>query len=195
MAEMRIALDGHMIGSRETGNETYVVQLATALGHLGGYQYRLYTPHPHAVPPDMAVLPALSVQAFPDVPSFVRIPLLYPRMARAHDLSLLHMTYVAPPRSPSPVVLTVHDVSYRIFPEFFSPKVRLILGLLVGPSVRRAARVITVSECARRDIIRFYRVRPERVVVTPEAAGPQYIPQSADEVQCVRQAYHLTGRY
>ena len=195
MAEMRIAFDGHMIGSRESGNETYALQLAAALGHLGGYQYRLYISHPHAVPPDMALPPSLSARAFPGVPSFVRIPWLYPRLVRADGVSLLHMTYIAPPRISCPVVLTVHDVSYRIFPQFFSPRVRFILGMLVGPSVRRAARIITISESTRRDIIRFYRVPPEQVAVTLLAAAPLYRPQTAEQIRRVRQAYALPEQY
>ncbi len=190
-----IGLDAHMVGTRETGNETYVVQLAAALGQLGGYDYTLYTPHPELLPAELAQAPHLSVRAFPDVPSFVRIPWLYPRLARADGLALLHMTYIAPPRSPVPVVLSVHDISYRIFPQYFSPRVRLVLGLLVGPSVRHAARVIVISERTRQDVIRFYRVPPERIVVTPLAAAPQYSPQSEEEVGRIRRKYGLPERY
>lgn len=190
-----IALDGHMIGTRETGNETYIVELGAALGRLGGYDYRLYTPHPGAVVGALKSAPGISTRPFADVPSFVRIPWLYPRLVQKDHVSLLHMTYIASPRASCPVVLSVHDVSYRIFPEFFSPRVRLILRLLVGPSVRHAARVITLSECARRDVIGFYRVPPERVTVTPAAAGPQYTPQPQSEVARVRAAYNLPQRY
>ena len=192
---IRVAFDGHMIGTRETGNETYAVQLAAALGRLGGYDYRLYMPHPAAIPPGLQDTPNLAVRPFLDVPSAVRIPWLYPYLMRRDKARLLHMQYVAPPWTPCPVVLAVHDVSYKLFPEFFSPRVRLITGLLVGPSLRRAARVVTLSESTRRDILRFYRVRPERVVVTPAAAGTQYAPQPPAEVARVRAAYRLPPRY
>ncbi len=189
-----IALDGHMIGTQETGNETYAGQLAAGLGRLGGYHYRLYTPLPEAVPEAVHGLRALTLRPFPNVPSAVRVPWLYPRLLRVDGARLLHVQYVAPPRAPCAVVVTVHDVSYKHFPEFFSPRVRLITGLLVGPSIRRAARVLTLSECSRQDILRFYGVPPERVVVTP-AAGPQYWPQSAAEIGRVRAAYDLPERY
>jgi glycosyltransferase involved in cell wall biosynthesis len=184
-----------MVGTHETGNETYIVQLAEALGRLGGYDYRLYTPVPEAIPPQVLSSPSVSVRAFANVPSFVRIPWLYPRLARRDELRLLHMSYVAPPRLPGPLVLSIHDVSSRVYPAFFSPRVRLLLGLLVGPGVRRAARIITISESAKRDIVRFYRVRPGRIVVTHLAAGSQFSPQSDREVSRVRQAYSLPSRY
>src|SRR5690242_9480218 len=161
-----VGLDLHMVGSGETGNETYAVELARALGRLGGYAYRLYTPDSAALPPDLATLPAATVRPFGDVPAPVRIAWRYPRLVRADGLRLLHMQYVAPLPLGCPLVLTVHDVSYRRYPEFFAPRVRFLISALIGPSLRRAARVITISECSRRDIIHFYRLPPARVVVT-----------------------------
>jgi glycosyltransferase involved in cell wall biosynthesis len=184
-----------MVGTRETGNETYVVELASALAQIGGYDYRVYTPQPEKLPRELRAQPGLRIRTFPDVPSFVRIPFLYPRMAREDNLSILHMTYIAPPVSPSPVVLSVHDVSYRIYPQFFSPRVRLLLGMMVGPSMRRAARVITISERTKRDIVRFYRVPPQRIVVTPLAAGARYRLQAPQEVERVRREYGLGEKY
>src|SRR5690242_13331619 len=128
MVKVRIALDGHMIGTGETGNETYARSLAEALGRLGGYEYRLYTPDPTAVPPTLRTLPHLAVRPFRDVPAYVRIPWLYPRLVQADGVRLLHMQYVAPPVVRCPVVLTVHDVSYRRFPAYFSPWVRFVVA-------------------------------------------------------------------
>jgi glycosyltransferase involved in cell wall biosynthesis len=92
-------------------------------------------------------------------------------------------------------VLSIHDVSYKVYPHFFSPRVRLLLALLVGPGIRRAARIVTISESSKRDIVRYYGVRPEKIVVTPLAAGQQYKPQPANEVARVLHAHNLGGRY
>ena len=190
-----IGIDAHMVGTRETGNETYVVKLASALASLGEYEYLLYTPHPERLPAQLREKPGLRVRRFPNVPSLARIPVLYPRIARQDGLSLLHMTYIASPSAPCPVVLTVHDVSYRVYPHFFSPRARILLGLLVGPSISRAARVITISEQTKRDLVRFYRVSPRRITVTPLAAGPEYKPQPPSEVSRVVERYGIKGRY
>lgn len=194
-APLSVAIDAHMVGTHETGNETYVVQLASALARLGGYEYKLYTPLPQAIPQQIAASECVSIHSFGNVPAFVRIPWLYPRMAAEDGVGLLHMTYMAPPRLPCPLVLSIHDVSYKVYPQFFSPRVRLLLALLVGPGIRRAARIVTISENSKRDIIRFYGVQSEKIVVTPLAAGLQYMPQSADEVARVLRSHNLSGRY
>jgi glycosyltransferase involved in cell wall biosynthesis len=190
-----VALDAPRVGSRETGNETYAVQLFAALGRIGGYNYKLYTPHPQALPIGLRSSPAISVHPFRPVPSYIRIPYVYPKLLKADGARLLHVQYVAPPSAPCPSVVTVHDVSYKIYPEFFSPRVRLITALLVGPSMRRAAKVITLSESTKRDIMRFYKLPAHKVMVTPAAAGPQFRPQTEAEVNRVRERYRLSRQY
>jgi glycosyltransferase involved in cell wall biosynthesis len=192
-AGLRIALDVHMVGTRESGNETYMGQLAAALGRLGGYEYLLYTDKPAALPAEVASHG--SIRPFPQVPLWLRKPWLYPRLLKADKAHLLHVASSAPLSSPCPTVVTVHDLSYMVCPHLYSRKHRLLAELLTRRSVRRAARVITVSECSRRDIIRLFRIPSERIVVTPEAPAPQYRPQAAAEVARVRATYGLAERY
>lgn len=190
----RIAFDGHMIGSHETGNETYAAELAGALGWIGGYEYLLYTPRPEAAR-CLEDTPHLALRSFTPLPSALRIPWQYPRLLRADRASLLHVTYVAPPIAPCPIVVTIHDVSFRRFPEYFSWRDRLVLNLLIGPSIRHAARVITISEFSRGEIARLYRVAPERIEVTPLAASAAFKPSLDEEGVQVRTRYALPTRY
>lgn len=64
-----------------------------------------------------------------------------------------------------PSVLTMHDVIYRTMPECYSLPDRKIYDLKYGASCRRATRIIAISECTRRDIMRFYGVPEERISV------------------------------
>jgi glycosyltransferase involved in cell wall biosynthesis len=195
---MIVALDGHMIGTRETGNETYALELALALGRLeaqDGYSYALYTGEAGAMRAKSREAPRLSVRRVPGVPSPVRIPWTYPRLARRDGAGLLHMQYVAPPLSPCPVVLTVHDVSHRIYPRFFSAKVRLVVAPLTRVSIRRAAHVIASSECTARDLARYYGVPRSRLTVVPLAANCRFSPQTEGEIERVRKAYDLPASY
>ena len=47
---------------------------------------------------------------------------------------------------------------------------------VVPRAVRRAARVLTVSERSKRDLLELYGVREERVVVTPNGVDPAFHP-------------------
>ena len=72
-----------------------------------------------------------------------------------------------PPRSPGPIVLTIHDLQYRTFPEYLSPVKRQYLRLAIPRSVKRAAVVTVPTEYVRGTVIEAYGREPERVVVVP----------------------------
>jgi len=73
------------------------------------------------------------------------------------------MAFVAPLLSPCPTVVTVLDLSFLRFPEAFKTFNRLYLGLMTRASVRRASRVIAISESTRQDVIALLGASPDRV--------------------------------
>jgi glycosyltransferase involved in cell wall biosynthesis len=79
-----------------------------------------------------------------------------------------------------PVVVTVHDLIFLLYPRNFHPAKRLYLTVATGHSVRRAARVIAVSEATRKDLIRLLGVKPERVVTVYNGVGEQFRPLDED---------------
>ena len=111
----------------------------------------------------------------------VRIPLELPARARLDRLSLLHVQYIAPPISPVPVVVAIHDLSFIDIPDDLPAAMVWRMRATVGLSVRRAAIVLAVSEFTRRRIIEHYGLSPDRVVVTPNGVASYWRPLSAEE--------------
>lgn len=54
------------------------------------------------------------------------------------------------------VVITVHDLAFKIFPEYFPKKDLFKLNLLIGNAVRKADRIIAISEVTKKDILKFF---------------------------------------
>ncbi len=111
----------------------------------------------------------------------VRMAVLLPRILRGLGADLVHTQYALPPRLPCPGIVTVHDLSFEREPELFGRKDRLVFRRVVPRAVRRAARVLTVSERTKRDLIQLYGVAPDRVVVTPNGVDPAFRPSEPDE--------------
>jgi glycosyltransferase involved in cell wall biosynthesis len=98
-----------------------------------------------------------------------------PNVARKLAVDVLHIPGInvrlsrpgVPFRSPCPLVVTMHDViPLTYYGRQASPLPwRLRLGFRLGLlATRRAGRIITVSETARKDLLRHLALRPERVV-------------------------------
>lgn len=64
-----------------------------------------------------------------------------------------------------PSVVTIHDVIYRTLPYCYKPIDRHIYDYKYGRSCRNATAIIAISECTKRDIMRFYDVPEEKITV------------------------------
>lgn len=99
-----------------------------------------------------------------------------PRLLRALRPALGHFQHAVPLACPCPAVVTVHDVSFARQPALMPVRDRTVFRFAVRRAVRRAQRVITVSERTRQDLLAVYGLPPERVVVTPNGVDPAFAP-------------------
>lgn len=82
------------------------------------------------------------------------------------DLSVFFSpTHYLPLFSGVPSVISILDVSYLHFPELFNKKDLYQLKIWGGYSIKKAWKVITISEASKNDIIKLYGVPQEKVLV------------------------------
>jgi glycosyltransferase involved in cell wall biosynthesis len=89
-----------------------------------------------------------------------------PALLARERLDLVHGTLnVLPLARTTPGVVTIHDVSFLLFPERFLPAKRRYLATLTRLSARGARRVVASSENTKCDVVRLLGVPEERVRV------------------------------
>lgn len=96
-----------------------------------------------------------------------------------------------------PLALTVHDLSFEWYPEFFSGWRRL-WHRLVDPArlCRRADVVLAVSGQTKADLVDAYGLPPERIVVTPEGVSERFFrPLAPAELEALRRRRKLPERF
>jgi len=170
---MHIVIDAHMLGEQEGGNETYMAGLLEGLElTLSPISQTKITAlyNPRYKPPENRIRVRSAV--LHNRGSIYRLLWEIPSICRYLKADLLHVTYNAPLFSACPFVVTVHDVIFRIYPEYFTPRVRMLLTTLVPFSMWRATFILTDSEASKQDIVRYYPFVQNKIVVTPGAAGP-----------------------
>jgi len=177
---MRIGVDARALTGRWTGDRTYWLNLVRGLLDTmpEGDNLVLYTRLPLA----SGLLPAdtrYTVRTVPASNDRLWTMLHFPRALRADGIDVAHTQYTTPLRAPCPLLTTVHDISFRLYPEWFPRKHRMLLNLSVPVAMRRARIVITDSASSRRDILRIYRLAPEKVEAIHLAAAPEYVPVPA----------------
>ncbi|MBL8168412.1 MAG: glycosyltransferase family 4 protein [Acidobacteria bacterium] len=195
---MHIGIDAHAIGAQQGGNETYIRNLIRALAALDAdNRYTIYLANAQAAAEwqngFVAQHPNFSVRLLPPPTPLVRVPVFLTYELRRRPVDVLHVQYTAPPFCNAPVVATIHDLAFEHLPETFTRRGSLQLKLTVRRTARRAARIATVSEYSRQDLLRTYRLAPEKVVTTYNGIEPHFTaqPRAADEAAQVRQRFGI----
>lgn len=171
MSDPLVVVDADVLGRRRTGDETYVEQLLHELpAHVEGLRIAAVTRRPELLP---AGVERLGLDARSQE---LRMLVSLPRLLRRVRPALAHFVHAIPPRCPCPAVLTVQDLSFEREPGLMSFKDRLTFKLIVRRSVKRAARVLAISERTKRDLVELYGVDPARIVVTPLGVDALFVP-------------------
>jgi glycosyltransferase involved in cell wall biosynthesis len=169
-----VVVDADVLGRQRTGDETYVRNLLRELAPLArdaGIRLAALTRRPDLVPEGIeAIELATGVQE-------LRMAWSVPRALRRLNAALCHTQYALPVRPPCPCVVTVHDVSFERQPELMGRWDRFVFQRAVPRAVRRAARVLTVSERTKRDVVELYSVASDQIVVTPNGVDPVFVPR------------------
>jgi len=160
---LRIGIDGHAFSSPAAGIRRYSCELVRALASLGEpVDIVALGGKPGTVPPGVE---RVAESAHP--PSNAGWTLVgLPRTASRAGVQLIHApAYTAPFWAGVPVVVTIHDVSYELHPEWYPYRRDWLRRYFYRRSATGAARVLTVSAFSASEIARAYGISPERIVV------------------------------
>lgn len=74
--------------------------------------------------------------------------------------------HYAPRFSPFPTVVSVLDLAYLKFEEYFKKEDLLQLKAWTRYSVKKSSRIIAISESTKADIVKYYDYDPQKITVT-----------------------------
>ncbi|MDP2837744.1 MAG: glycosyltransferase family 1 protein [Candidatus Moranbacteria bacterium] len=108
-----------------------------------------------------------------------------------------HTQYILPflvPRR-TKVLLHIHDVSFRAYPEFIAWTDRLFLAMFIPRSLKRANVILTPSQFTKDEIVHYYGTAPEKIAVIANAVSADFLSSNQEGEQAVRERYNLPERF
>lgn len=115
-----------------------------------------------------------------------------------HPVELLFQpTHTLPLVTPKRVVTTLHDIGFERLPRLYRAAELRYHRHSAKLAIRRATRILTVSEFSRQEILERYKLPPERVVATPLGVDrTRWRPDiSEGEKEAATAAYRLSGPF
>ncbi len=93
-------------------------------------------------------------------------------------------------------IVTIHDLIFMRFPEWYTLADRLIYRLKFRYSCQTASRIIAISQQTASDITEFFGIPSDKIDVIYQGCNPAfYIPLSADEKKKIRLKYGIPEQY
>ncbi len=192
-----LAVDCRQLGHERSGDRTYLVSLLRELFALAPEQrYLLCFQRPPAGATDELALPAgVALHTLSARPGWLWTEVAWRRLLRREGAGVALAQYLVPSFAPCATIATIHDVSFMPHPEWFLPRPRRIMRVLIPNSARRATAIVTGSEHAASEIVRYCRVPREKIHVCPYAAGAQFQPLDRAAAAACAERHGLSGRY
>jgi glycosyltransferase involved in cell wall biosynthesis len=203
---MRLGINGFFWNQQATGSGQYTDQLVRGLSQLpGGPLCLLFRPEDSEGQGDTP-LPARNVLQYSLRPPFALTRNLskvwfeqisFPRSCHDECVDLRHVPYFAAPLlGADKTIVTIHDLIPLLLPAYRGSTLVRAYTRLVSAGARRAAAIVTDSECSRRDILRLLRVEPARTHVVYLGAHDRFRPiKEAQVLTQFREKYHLPQEY
>ena len=90
----------------------------------------------------------------------------------------------------------IYDLSYEKYPQFAEPRNQAFLSTQVRKTVKRAARILTISKNSKAEIADFYHYPKEQIdVAYPAVDKKHFYPRTQQEIDTIKHKYSISGNY
>ena len=177
---MRIAIDATIVRSQNTGTGFYIINLITGLLNAN-------TDNEFIIFGDKDIIDKLvhvnkKNLSIENVKFKSRISRVFWQLfvlsfkLKKMQINILHSTnYITPLfKFNLKVLVTIHDLTFFLFPEKFTITKRLFFKIMVPVFIKRADEIIAASENTKKDILKFFKIPSQKVAVTFESYPAYY---------------------
>ncbi len=173
---MKICIDARPVSEQMHGISRYAFNLIRQLASIDQHhEYLILTRLDRHL---FSELPANFRLQGCDVPNYsLTEQFVIPRLLKRKSIDLFHsMTYSAPVFQPCKTVVTIHDLIPLVFPHHYRWRHALYYKHIVRRALQRAECILTVSDSSKRDLVRYFNLDPNKIVVAYNGVDDRFKP-------------------
>ena len=93
-------------------------------------------------------------------------------------------------------VVTIHNMAYLYDRSILNSPENLLSRIYMGRMLHRVDRIVAVSECVKRDIVKHFHIDPDKVDVVYSGIAKHFTEHvSEEQMEAVREKYNLPEKY
>ncbi|MCL2100757.1 MAG: glycosyltransferase, partial [Fibromonadales bacterium] len=97
------------------------------------------------------------------------------------------------------IVITICDLTHLVYPKFLPHKkynriskiIYMYLYFMNWLACKKAKHIITISQNTKKDLIKFFKIKPEKISVTLLGADEEFIIKEKSAVEYLREKYSI----
>ena len=198
---MRIGIDARLLNERITGITRYLVNVLQCLPRFDSKnKYSLFTYNKTKFDEKFYEHHIVRQSRLPrQLREHLWLNFSLPKLLVEKKIDLFFTPYILVPvkKSLRKNVIVIHDVMTKTCPQFFTNYYKKYMNVIVPQSIKRADAIVTVSQSAKNDIVKFYDVHPDKITVTHLWTDEKYKPLQLNEEkkELVRKKYNLPDKF
>jgi glycosyltransferase involved in cell wall biosynthesis len=204
---MKIGIDIRLIGKKQTGSEAVFFNLTKNLAKIDKKnEYRLFTDVL-----DKSILK--KIKKYLEIEKLNNFQIIslktrnrftwnfwdLQRYLRKNPVDVYLTQYITPWFVPEKIKIftIIHDISFNFYPKFIKKTDLFFLKTLISKSLKRADKIIAVSKFTREEILKYYKINPEKIEWIYNAVSEDFLSQKVSEEKIIeiRKKYALPQNY
>jgi glycosyltransferase involved in cell wall biosynthesis len=184
---LNIGIDARLLGEKVTGITRYLINV---LKYLPQYDtqnmYTLFTYNKTDFDSDFYIQHFVKTSKLPrQIKEHLWLNLTLPKLLIENNIDLFFTPYILVPfkKKKSKNVIVIHDVMTKACGEYFTAYYKKYMSVIVPQAIKRSDAIITVSESAKNDIIKYYNVQEDNITVMHLWTDDKYKPSEIEKEQ------------
>ena len=187
---MHIGVDGNLLCGKKTGMGVVVCAILKRWKELHGNRVTVFLPEGLEPEIEKALLECkIEIKICGKSNYFKWEQIILPKMVKKEEIDILWCPYnTAPLRVSCPIVVTVHDMIYmslsvKQVPSLYKKAGVLYRKIIVPYAVKNAAKIITISKFAKKEICTYFPTVKEKIEVVYNSTDINTVELNSEETE------------
>ncbi len=188
--QIRILVDCHVFDGTFQGTTTYLKGIYSAFILDKSYRFFLASNDSKNLETIFGTHENVTYVDYKYSNKYLRLLFNIPSIIKTYKIDFAHFQYIVPPFKSCRYIVTIHDILFMEFPQYFPLRYRLTNRFLFKWSGLTSDIVLTVSSYSKNMIKEHFKI--DEVIVTPNAVDPIYF-EEYNKVQVVKEVLKKYG--
>ncbi|SDB62045.1 Glycosyltransferase involved in cell wall bisynthesis [Flavobacteriaceae bacterium MAR_2010_188] len=170
--QIRILVDCHVFDGTFQGTTTYLKGIYSKLILDKNFHFHLASNNSEFLKTIFGIHDNVTYLDYKFTSKYYRLIIGIPSIVKKYHIDFAHFQYIVPPFKSCRYIVTIHDILFMDYPQYFPLSYRIKYKYLFKWSAMRSDIVLTVSSFSKERIQKYFKIND--ILITPNAVNPIY---------------------